>query len=94
MLHRWLVACAITLACIRRVGAKLADPTGADHRAGDCRQRHRHHRAHHRRQLASMLGQTVVVENRTGAGGTTGMGYVAKSASPTATPSWCIPRPS
>lgn len=29
-------------------------------------------------QLSPLLGQTVVVENRTGAGGTTGMGYVAK----------------
>ncbi len=33
-------------------------------------------------QLSSQLGQTFVVENRTGAGGTTGMGYVAKSADP------------
>lgn len=32
--------------------------------------------------LAPLLGQPVVVENRTGAGGTTGMGYVAKSAEP------------
>lgn len=32
--------------------------------------------------LAPLLGQLVVVENRTGAGGTTGMGYVAKSAEP------------
>jgi tripartite-type tricarboxylate transporter receptor subunit TctC len=29
-------------------------------------------------QLSPLLGQTVLVENRTGAGGTTGMGYVAK----------------
>ena len=33
-------------------------------------------------QLSALLGQTVVVENRTGAGGTTGMGYVAKSVEP------------
>jgi len=33
-------------------------------------------------QLAAQLGQTFVVENRTGAGGTTGMGYVAKSVEP------------
>ena len=44
-------------------------------------------------QLSQQLGQTFMVENRTGAGGTTGMGYVA-SPIPTATPSWCIPRPS
>jgi tripartite-type tricarboxylate transporter receptor subunit TctC len=30
--------------------------------------------------LSAQLGQTFVVENRTGAGGTTGMGFVAKSA--------------
>jgi tripartite-type tricarboxylate transporter receptor subunit TctC len=33
-------------------------------------------------QLAQRFGQTFVVENRTGAGGTTGMGYVAKSVEP------------
>ncbi len=33
-------------------------------------------------QLSQQLGQTFVVENRTGAGGTTGMGYVAKSVEP------------
>ncbi len=33
-------------------------------------------------QLSAQLGQTFVVENRTGAGGTTGMGYVAKSVEP------------
>jgi tripartite-type tricarboxylate transporter receptor subunit TctC len=33
-------------------------------------------------QLSQQLGQTFVVENRTGAGGTTGMGYVARSAEP------------
>ena len=33
-------------------------------------------------QLSQQLGQTFVVENRTGAGGTTGMGYVAKAAEP------------
>ena len=32
--------------------------------------------------LSQLLGQTVVVENRTSAGGTTGMGYVAKSVEP------------
>jgi tripartite-type tricarboxylate transporter receptor subunit TctC len=33
-------------------------------------------------QLSNQLGQPFVVENRTGAGGTTGMGYVAKSVDP------------
>src|SRR5262245_49889144 len=33
-------------------------------------------------QLSQQLGQTFVVENRTGAGGTTGMGYVAKQVEP------------
>ena len=33
-------------------------------------------------RLSQQLGQTFVVENRTGAGGTTGMGYVAKSVEP------------
>jgi tripartite-type tricarboxylate transporter receptor subunit TctC len=32
--------------------------------------------------LSTQLGQPVVVENRTGAGGTTGMGYVAKQVEP------------
>jgi len=32
--------------------------------------------------LTQQLGQPFVVENRTGAGGTTGMGYVAKSVEP------------
>jgi tripartite-type tricarboxylate transporter receptor subunit TctC len=32
--------------------------------------------------LSQQLGQPFVVENRTGAGGTTGMGYVAKSVEP------------
>jgi tripartite-type tricarboxylate transporter receptor subunit TctC len=32
--------------------------------------------------LAQQLGQPFVVENRTGAGGTTGMGYVAKQVEP------------
>jgi len=32
--------------------------------------------------LSQQLGQTFVVENRTGAGGTTGMGYVAKQVEP------------
>ena len=32
--------------------------------------------------LTTQLGQPVVVENRTGAGGTTGMGYVAKQVEP------------
>src|SRR5438477_131279 len=32
--------------------------------------------------LAQQLGQPFVVENRTGAGGTTGMGYVAKQVDP------------
>lgn len=33
-------------------------------------------------QLTQQLGQPFIVENRTGAGGTTGMGYVARSSEP------------
>ena len=44
--------------------------------------------------LAQQLGQPFIVENRTGAGGTTGMGYVASRSNRTATPSWFIRRPS
>jgi len=40
-------------------------------------------------QMSSQLGQSIVVENRAGAGGTLGSALVAR-ADLTATPCWCI----
>src|SRR4051812_5445798 len=43
-------------------------------------------------RLGAELGQTIVIENRAGAGGTLGSAMVAK-ASPTVTPFWPSHRP-
>ena len=80
MLQRWLMACALTLAALTTASAqswpsksvRIIVPVTAGS-AVDIAARTV------AEQLASTFGQTFVVENRTGAGGTTGMGYVAKS---------------
>ena len=79
MRHRWLVGIAIALAGVSTASAqswpskpvRIVVPVTAGS-ATDVTARVI---ADH---LAPLLGQPVVVENRTGAGGTTGMGYVAK----------------
>jgi len=83
MLHRWLAACAIALVSVTSAFAqgwpnksiRIIVPVTAGS-ATDVTARII---AEH---LTTQLGQPVVVENRTGAGGTTGMGYVAKSVEP------------
>jgi tripartite-type tricarboxylate transporter receptor subunit TctC len=83
MRHRWLVGIAIALAGISTASAqswpskpvRIVVPVTAGS-ATDVTARVI---ADH---LAPLLGQPVVVENRTGAGGTTGMGYVAKQVEP------------
>jgi tripartite-type tricarboxylate transporter receptor subunit TctC len=83
MAHRWLVAGAMLLASATASSAqswpakplRIVVPVSAGS-ATDVTARVI---AEH---LSTQLGQTVVVENRTGAGGTTGMGYVAKSVEP------------
>ena len=80
MLQRWLMACALTLASLAaapaqswpsksvRIIVPVTAGSAVDIAARTVAE-----------QLSSTFGQTFVVENRTGAGGTTGMGYVAKS---------------
>jgi tripartite-type tricarboxylate transporter receptor subunit TctC len=83
MRHRWLVALAMVLAGASHTWAqgwpskpvRIIVPVTAGS-ATDVTARVI---ADH---LTQQLGQPVVVENRTGAGGTTGMGYVAKSVEP------------
>jgi len=83
MRHRWLVGIAIALATASAASAqswpskpvRIVVPVTAGS-ATDVTARVI---ADH---LSPLLGQPVVVENRTGAGGTTGMGYVAKSVEP------------
>ncbi len=81
MLHGRLIACAITLALITPASAqtwptktvRIISPVTADS-AVDIAARAI------AEQLSSQFGQPFVVENHTGAGGTVGMGVVAKSA--------------
>ena len=83
MLHRWLIACAVTFACLTAASAqswpsrsvRIIVPVTAGS-AVDITARII------AEQLSTQFGQTFVVENRTGAGGTTGMGFVAKSVEP------------
>jgi tripartite-type tricarboxylate transporter receptor subunit TctC len=83
MLHRWLAVCVFILALVSTASAqnwpskplRIIVPVTAGS-ATDVAARVL---AEH---LSPLLGQTIVVENRTGAGGTTGMGYVAKSVEP------------
>jgi len=83
MRHRWLVALAMALAGVAQASAqgwpskpvRIIVPVTAGS-ATDVTARVV---ADH---LAQQFGQPFVVENRTGAGGTTGMGYVAKSVEP------------
>jgi tripartite-type tricarboxylate transporter receptor subunit TctC len=83
MAHRWLVAGAILLASMSNALAqswpskpvRIIIPVSAGS-ATDVTARVI---AEH---LSQQLGQPFVVENRTGAGGTTGMGYVAKQVEP------------
>ena len=65
----------------RRRCAQDAWPSRTDqvHRAAGAGRRHRFHRARGRRGAVATLGQQVVVENRTGAGGTIGMDLAMKS---------------
>ena len=56
-----------------RAQERLAEPAGALHRAAGAGRRHRLHRAPVGDVLTRTLGQQIVVENRTGAGGTLGM---------------------
>jgi tripartite-type tricarboxylate transporter receptor subunit TctC len=80
MLQRWLLACILTLASIAGASAqswpsrsvRIIVPVTAGS-AVDITARTV------AEQLSNTFGQTFVVENRTGAGGTTGMGFVAKS---------------
>ncbi|MET0670405.1 MAG: tripartite tricarboxylate transporter substrate-binding protein [Xanthobacteraceae bacterium] len=83
MLYRWLVACVITFASLNGAFAQ-GWPTRSIRiivpvTAGSATDVTARIIAEH---LAAQLSQPVVVENRTGAGGTTGMGYVAKSVEP------------
>ena len=83
MRHRWLVALAMVLAGVLQASSqnwpskpvRIIVPVTAGS-ATDVTARVI---ADH---LTQQIGQPVVVENRTGAGGTTGMGYVAKSVEP------------
>jgi tripartite-type tricarboxylate transporter receptor subunit TctC len=80
MWQRWLAACALTLALATSASAqswpsrsvRMIVPVTAGS-ATDIVARTI------AEQLSAEFGQTFVVENRTGAGGTTGMGFVAKS---------------
>lgn len=83
MLRRWLGACALVVTCITAASAQ-SWPTRSVRiivpvTAGSATDVTARIIAEH---LTTQLGQPVVVENRTGAGGTTGMGYVAKSVEP------------
>ena len=79
MAHRWLVAAVVLLAGICGASGqnwpskplRIIVPVSAGSATDVVARVIADH-------LSQQLGQTVVVENRTGAGGTTGMGYVAK----------------
>ena len=83
MRHRWLVALATLLASVSHAGAqgwpskpvRIIVPVTAGSATDVAARVVADH-------LTQQLGQPFVVENRTGAGGTTGMGYVAKSVEP------------
>jgi tripartite-type tricarboxylate transporter receptor subunit TctC len=83
MRHRWLVALAMALASVSHAWPQVwpSKPVRiiVPVTAGSATDVTARVVAEH---LAQQLGQPVVVENRTGAGGTTGMGYVAKSVEP------------
>ena len=71
-----LLACAALSAQAQTTGlSQQADP---DRRAVAAGRAARPDRPHRREQAADALGQTVIVENRAGAGGMVGTGYVAK----------------
>ena len=81
MKSRLLVASILLLAtATRRTGGNLA--VAADHhrRADHGGRPARHHRAHPQRADAAVLGQPVIVENVTGAGGSLGVQRVARAA--------------
>jgi tripartite-type tricarboxylate transporter receptor subunit TctC len=83
MVLRWLIACAIGLVSITGASAqswpskpvRIIVPVTAGSATDVTARLIAEH-------LSPLLGQPIVVENRTGAGGTTGMGYVAKSVEP------------
>ncbi|MSP45823.1 MAG: tripartite tricarboxylate transporter substrate binding protein [Xanthobacteraceae bacterium] len=83
MAHRWLIAGAMLLASACGASAqswpskplRIIVPVTAGSATDVAARVIAEH-------LSTQLGQTVVVENRTGAGGTTGMGYVAKQVEP------------
>ena len=83
MAHRWLVAGAILLAsaCVASAQSWPSKPVHiiVPVTAGSATDVTARIIADH---LSQQLGQPFVVENRTGAGGTTGMGYVAKQVEP------------
>jgi tripartite-type tricarboxylate transporter receptor subunit TctC len=83
MTNRWLVAGAILLASICGASAqewptkpvRIVVPVSAGSATDVTARLIADH-------LQQQLGQSFIVENRTGAGGTTGMGYVAKQVEP------------
>src|SRR5882757_933498 len=83
MRHRWLVALAMVLAGVSQASSqnwpskpvRIIVPVTAGSATDVTARLVADH-------LTQQLGQPFVVENRTGAGGTTGMGYVAKSVEP------------
>ena len=78
-LVRYLLAASLGLATAAPDGAVSEQ---ADHPGRSFRRRrpHRRRRAHPRRGMTKTLGQTVVIENKLGAGGTVAADYVAKAA--------------
>ena len=58
---------------------RLSEPAHSTRRAGSARRRRRFHRTHDRGKLAEALGQTVVINNQGGAGGTIATRGVAKA---------------
>ena len=76
-----LAAGAAALPASRAASAQRLSVEADHHRGALCAGRaDRHHRAHHGRTAAISLGQTVIIENTTGAGGTIAVARVARSA--------------